>query len=174
MTEFKNKNENIDNLLSKFYPPEQAKQIKNDFASADALFEKFSAPNPSPQTIAQIKQKIDQQLKNRNRIHWTAIFVKTASVAAIVIIISAVTLLNFNRKNLTQYAEVNQQSASLQNDEKNFGADISLFSKELEQLNSELVAINLGEDNGTNGILTNQVDQVELEIIETENTFWKG
>ena len=101
-------------------------------------------------------------------------FVKTASVAAIVVIISAVMLLNFNRKKSTQYTEVNQQSASLQNDEKNFGADLSLFSKELEQLNSELVAINLGEDNGTNGILTNQVDQVELEIIETENTFWKG
>jgi len=167
MTEFKNKNENIDDLLSKFYPPDQTRQIKNDFASADTLFEKSPAPNPSPQTIAQIKQKIDRQLEAQNRIHWTAVLVKTASVAAIIVIVSAVMLLNFNQKEPTQLA-------SLQNDVKTFEADLSLFSKELEQLNSELVAINLGEDNGTNGILTNQVDQVELEIIETENTFWKG
>jgi mannitol-specific phosphotransferase system IIBC component len=174
MTEFKNKNENIDDLLSKFYSPDQAKQAKNDFVFADVLFEKSPAPNPSPQTIAQIKQKIDQRLEKRSRTHWTVVFVKTASVAAIVVIVSAVMLLNFNQKEPIQHIEADQQSASLQNYEKNFEADLSLFSKELEQLNSELVAISLGENNGTNGILTNQVDQVEIEIIEAENTFWKG
>jgi mannitol-specific phosphotransferase system IIBC component len=174
MTEFKNKNENIDRLLSKFFPPDQTEQIKTDFASADALFEKFPAPNPSPQTIAEIKQKIAAKLRTPNRISWTGVLVKTASVAAIIVIVSAVMLLNFNRKDSTQYAKDRQQTSLRQSEGTGPNTDIPTFEAELEQLKSELLAINLGEENTTNGTLVDQIEQLELEIIETENTFWKG
>jgi len=166
MTEFKNKN--IGELLSKFFPPDHAEQIKNDFASGDALFEKFPAPNPSQQTLTDIKQKITRQLENQKRIRWTAVLVKTAVAAAIITIASAVILLNFNQKKPNQYTKNEHQATLWQNEE------ISTFDAEIEQLNSELLAINLGEETGANGILTDRVDQLELEIIETENTFWKG
>jgi hypothetical protein len=169
MTEFKNKNENIDNLLRKFYSPDQAEEIKNDFASADALFEKFPAPKPSRQTTVKIEQKIVQQLKKRKHTSWKIVLVKTAAVAASVVIISAVMLLNYNRKDSTPYAKDKQQASLWQSD-----TDISTFEAEINQLENELLAINLGEENGTNGVLTDRVEQVELEIIETENTFWKG
>ncbi|MCX5634081.1 MAG: hypothetical protein NTW93_10480 [Phycisphaerae bacterium] len=183
MTEFKN--ENIDELLSKFFSPDQAEQIKDDFASADSLFEKFPAPNPPPQILAEIKQRTAQQLENRNRIsplwsawgcltadalrHWTTVLAKTAAVAAIVVIVSAIMLLNFSQKDSIQYTNDKQQASLLQSD-----TDISAFEAEITQLKNELLAINLGEETGTNGILTDRVEQVELEIIETENTFWKG
>jgi hypothetical protein len=168
MTEFKNKNDDIDNLLKKFYSPDQAQQIKTDFASADALFEKFPSPNPSQQTLADIKQKIARQLENRKRMSWTAVFIKTAAVAAIVVIISSVMLLNFNRKGSTQHAKDEQKMSLWQSEE------ISTFDAEIQQLKNELLAINLGEENGTNGILSERVERLELEIVETENTFWKG
>lgn len=174
MTEFKNKNENIDSLLSKFFPPDQTEQIKNNFASADALFEKFPAPNPSEQTTTEIKQKIAQQLKNRKHISWTGVLAKTASVAAIIVAVSAILLLNHTEKDSTEYAQNKQQTSLQQNGETDSDADISLFEAEIEQLRSELLAVNLGEENGTNGILTDRIEQIELEIIETENTFWKG
>ncbi|MGB8225359.1 MAG: hypothetical protein WCE45_00635 [Sedimentisphaerales bacterium] len=167
MTEFKN--ENIDELLAKFFSPDQAEQIKNDFAAGDESFEKFPAPNPPPQILAEIKQRIAQQLENRNRISWTTVLAKTAAVAAIVVIASAVMLLNFSQKDSTQYTNDNQQASLLQSD-----TDISAFEAEITQLKNELLAINLGEETGTNGILTDRVEQVELEIIETENAFWKG
>ena len=180
MTEFKNKmngeqsrtNENIDRLLSKFFPPNQAQQIKTDFASADALFEKFPAPNPSQQTLTDIKQRIAQRLESRKHISWTGVLVKTVSVAAVIVIISAVLLVNYTGKDLTQYAKDKQQASLWQREETD--SDISTFEAEIEQLKSELLAINLGEENGTNGTLVNQIEQLELEIIETENTFWKG
>jgi len=167
MTEFKN--ENIDELLSKFFSPDQAEQIKDDFASADSFFEKFPAPNPPPQILAEIKQRTAQQLENRNRISWTTVLAKTAAVAAIVVIVSAVMLLNFSQKDSIQYTNDKQQTSLWQSD-----TDISAFEAEITQLKNELLAINLGEETGTNGILTDRVEQVELEIIETENTFWKG
>ena len=172
MTELKNKN--IDDLLSKFYSPEQAEQIKNDFASADEIFEKYPAPNPSQQTTASIKQKIAQHLENRKRISWTAVLVKTASVAAIVVIFSAVLLLNHTEKDLNQYASNEQQTSSRQTEQIDSGIDVSFFEDEFKLLKNELFTINLGEDNGTNGILVDQIEKLELEIIETENTFWKG
>lgn len=167
MTEFKN--ENIDELLAKFFSPDQTEQIKNDFAAGDELFEKFSALNPSPQILAEIKQRTARQLENRNCINWTTVLAKTAAVAAIVVIVSAVMLLNFSPKDSIQYTNNKQQTSLLQSD-----TDISAFEAEITQIKNELLAINLGEEAGTNGILTDRVEQVELEIIETENTFWKG
>ncbi len=168
MTEFKNKN--IDKLLAKFFPPDQAEQIKNDFVSADALFEKFPAPLPAQQTIADIKQKINRQLETRRRINWTAVLAKTAAVAAAIVIVSAVILLNFNPKKSIRLAENKQQTSLWQGSDTN----LSTFEAEIEQLKNELLAINLGEENGKSGILTDRVEQLELEVIETENTFWKG
>jgi anti-sigma-K factor RskA len=176
MTEFKNKN--IDELLSKFFSPDQAEQIKNDFISADALFEKFPAPAPSQQRLADIKQKMAHRLENQKRIsplwdalrHWTAVLLKTAAVAAIIVTASAVMLLNFNQEKPTQYSQNIQQTSVWQSTD----TSISSFEAEIEQLKNELLTINLGEENGTNGILTDRVEQIELETIETENTFWKG
>ena len=168
MTEFENKK--IDELLAKFFSPDQAEQIKNDFVSADALFEKFPAPAPSQQRLADIKQKIAHRLENQNRISWTAVLLKTAAVAAIIVIASAVVLLNFNQKKLTQSTQNTQQTSVWQNTD----TSISSFETEIEQFKNELLTINFGEENGTNGILTDRVEQLELETIETENTFWKG
>jgi len=172
MTEFKSKN--IDDLLSKFYSSEQAEQIKNDFASADAIFEKFPVPNLSGQTTAEIKQKIVQHLESQKPISWTAVLVKTASVAAIVVTFSAVLLLTHTGKDLNQYATNEQQTSSRQIEQAEAGIDVSFFEAEFKLLKNELLTINLGEDNGTNGTLVDHIEKIELEIIETENTFWKG
>jgi hypothetical protein len=52
--------------------------------------------------------------------------------------------------------------------------DISLYEAEVAQLNNELLTLNYGEGNGTNGRLFDLTEQVETEIIETDSTFWKG
>jgi hypothetical protein len=168
MSEFKNKN--IDALLSKFFSPEQAEQIKNDFASADALFEKFPAPNPPQQTLADIKQKISQRLENQKQVRWPAVFIKTAAIAVIIVIIHAVMPVNFNKTKPNQYVKTVEQSLLWQDEE----TDVSAYNAEITQLKNELMAINLGEETSANGILTDSLQQLELEIIETENTFWKG
>ncbi|MBN1787928.1 MAG: hypothetical protein JW806_05975 [Sedimentisphaerales bacterium] len=173
MTERENKN--IDELLSKFYSPEQAEEMKNDIASGDLLFEKYPAPGPSQQVTAEIKQKIAQRLENRKSPSLPTIILKTASAAAIIVIFSAVLLLNHTRIKSDRYTADNKLSVPTeQTDYIASEIDISTFEDELKQLKNELLTINLGEYSGTNGTLVDQVEELELEIIEVENTFWKG
>jgi hypothetical protein len=170
MSNFKNTNDNLDRLLSKFYSADQAEEMKKDFAEADGLFEKFSAPKPSEQTIAEIKNRIAVGLSAQEHINWPAVLAKTAAVAAI--IITAAVLMTISSKPTdNQIAKTQPDIQKIQLIDE---TDISVFETEIQHLRSELLAISYGEGNGTNGSLSDSVEEAELEIIETDNTFWKG
>lgn len=171
MSNFKNTNDNLDRLLSKFYSADRAEEMKKDFAEAEGLFEKFSAPKPSEQTIAEIKNRIAVGLSSqKNIISWPAVLVKTAAVAAI--LIAAAVLMTISSKPTdNQIAKTQPDIQKIQLIDE---TDISEFETEIQQLRSELLAINYGEGNGTNGSLSDSVEEAELEIIEIDNIFWKG
>ncbi|MFA5293582.1 MAG: hypothetical protein WC496_11175 [Phycisphaerae bacterium] len=162
-----NKKENIDVLLSKFYSAGEVERIKIDIAETDRLFEKFLAPKISQETVDRIKLQISRKQK---RIAFLTIFVKTAAVAAVVII-GAVLLLQDTggKKPADNYAQNGYQASLSQVD-----SSIAALEKEIELLRGELFAVRLNEDDGTNGRLAEQVGNVETEIIDTENFFWKG
>ena len=169
MNEFKkkNKNENLDSLLAKFYSTNESKQIKDDFSFADELFEKFSAAEPTGQTIKDVKRKIAVRLSAPEYINWPRVILQTAAVACMVIAAAVLTLPDRSTDNGA--AKTQGQDIQLVSE-----TDISLYEAEVAQLNSELLTLNYGEENGTNGTLLDRTEQVELEIIETDNTFWKG
>jgi hypothetical protein len=48
---------------------------------------------------------------------------------------------------------------------------LAAFSAEIEQIESDLLALQLGE-NGTNGHL--ELTELEMELIEIDADFWKG
>jgi hypothetical protein len=169
MTE--NKKENIDNLLSRFYPTEQAEQIKNDLIETDRLFEKFPAPQVSQKVIDDIKLKIDRKQK---RLVFLTVLVKTAAIAAIVIISAVLLLQNINPQKPTGYTQNGYEAALWQTDSNGTDPGIASLEKEIELLKGELVAIRLNEDNGTNEQLADSINNVDTEITEVENYFWKG
>jgi hypothetical protein len=170
MSNFKNTNDNLNRLLSKFYSAQQAEEIKKDFADADGLFEKFSAPKLSEQTIAEIKNRIAARLLTQKHINWPAVLIKTAAVAAIIIIVAVLVTIG-SKPDDNRIAKTQPDIQKIQLIDE---TDISEFETELQLLRSELLAINYGETNGTNGSLSDSVEDAELEIIETDNTFWKG
>jgi len=164
MTE--NKKENIDNLLSRFYTADEIKQIKIDLTEADRLFEKYPAPQVSQEVIEEIKLKISRK---QRRAVFSAIIVKTAAVAAIVIFGAILLMQNIDREKPVSLTQNGYQAALAQMDN-----NIAVLEKEIELLRDELVTIRLNEDNGTNGQLADAINNVDTEIIETENFFWKG
>jgi hypothetical protein len=168
MNKFKNKNENLDGLLAKFYSTSQAKQMKDDFSFADGAFEKFPAAKPAEQTIEEIKQKIALKLSTQKHINWPRVILQTAAVAAVVIVAAVLTL--------PDKSTIGNDAAKTQGQDIQLVSetDISLYEAEITQLNSELLTLNYGEENGTNEILLDLTEQVEAEIIETDSTFWKG
>jgi len=50
-------------------------------------------------------------------------------------------------------------------------ADLASLAAEIEQIESDLLAVQLGE-NGDNG--SGAAAELELELIEINNDFWKG
>lgn len=168
MNKFKNKKENLDNLLAKFYSTSEVEQVKADFSFADEAFVKFPAAQPAKQTIDEIKRKIAVKLLTRKHINWPRVILQTAAVAAVVIAAAVLTLPNKSTNN-NGTAKTQGQDIQLVSE-----TDISLYEAEIAQLNNELLTLNYGEENGTNGILLDLTEQVEVEIIETDNTFWKG
>jgi cell division protein FtsB len=164
MTE--NKKENIDNLLSRFYPANEIEQIKIDLKEADRLFEKYPAPQVSQEVIDEIKLKISRRQK---RAVFSAIIVKTAAVAAVVIFGTVLLMQNINLEKPVSRTQNGYQAALVQVDN-----NIAALEKEIELLRNELVAIRLNENNGTNGQLADSINNIDTEIIETENLFWKG
>jgi hypothetical protein len=169
MTE--NKKENIDNLLSRFYPTEQAEQIKNDLTETDRLFEKFPAPQVSQKVIDEIKLKI---IRKQTRLVFSTVLVKTAAVAAIVIIGAVLLLQNITPQKPTGHTQNGYEAALWQTDSNGTDPSIASLEKEIELLKGEIVAIRLNEDNGTNEQLADSINNVDTEITEIENYFWKG
>jgi len=164
MTE--NKNENLDALLAKFYAPDQAEQIKSDLSDADRLFDKFPAPNPSFSVTEEIKRKINRRQKP---VVFSAVLIKTASIAAVVLIVSAFLLHNIDIQKPVEQTQSDSVASLSQVD-----TTITALEKEMELLSSEVLSVRLNEDTGTNGLLSDRVGNVESEILDTELSFWKG
>jgi hypothetical protein len=169
MNKFKNKNENLDSLLAKFFSASEAKQVKDDFSFADGAFEKFPAAKPAEQTIEEIKRKIAVKLSTQKHISWPRVILQAAAVAAVVVVAAVLTWPDKPASTGGSAAKIQEQDIQLVSE-----TDISLYEAEIAQLNSELLTLNYGEENGTNGRLLDLTEQVEVEIIETDNTFWKG
>ncbi|PKL48438.1 MAG: hypothetical protein CVV39_04380 [Planctomycetes bacterium HGW-Planctomycetes-1] len=159
------KKENIDNLLSRFYRADELEQIKIDLTEADRLFEKYPAPQVSQEVIDEIKSKISRR---QRRIAYSSVLVKTAAVAAIVIIGAVLLIQNIEQRSVSRTQ--NGYEAALAKVDNN----IASLEKEIALLRDELIAIRLNEDNGTNGRLAEAINNVDAEIIETESLFWKG
>jgi hypothetical protein len=157
--------ENIDNLLSRFYSPDQAEQIKRDIAQGEKLFDEYCAPQLEEKIINNIKLKISHRRKHTA---FLSILVKTIAVAAVVVIASYL-LQDGARQKPVDSTQNSYQAIMTQADN-----NITALEKEAELLRSELADIRLGEDNGTNEQLTDSVGNVETEIIDTQNFFWKG
>jgi hypothetical protein len=162
-----NKKENIDNLLSRFYSPDQAEQIKKDITQGEQLFDGYRAPQPQENIISNIKLNIS---RNRRHTGILQVLVKTIAVAAVVLVASYLLLQNTaTQKPVGNNVRNGYRAAMTRTDNS-----ITALEKEAELLGSEVMAVRLGEDNGTNEQLTDSVGNVEVEIINTENFFWKG
>ncbi len=145
------KNENFD-----------LKEFKNDSREIDELFEKFPAPSPSPALVDDIKRKVQNK---RVRIGIRRLILKSAAVAAAVLIAWTFMSDNFSRK---ADNGITEQSVFSQPDEK-----LEEFETEIALLRNEFFSVCLNEES-QDGILSDTALYVEGQIIETDNSFWKG
>ncbi|MEN6385408.1 MAG: hypothetical protein ABFD79_09430 [Phycisphaerales bacterium] len=138
-------------------------ELKKVSQEIDNLFEKFPAPAPAPALVDDIKRRLQSQ---KQRISVTKLILKTAAVAAVIIIAWSLVFEDFIRENTDSKAS----SLSVFSNEDD---GISEFEKEFSLLRSEYFTLCLNEDS-SNSVLTDSITNLEGDIIETDTSFWKG
>ena len=167
--------ENLKELFEKFLNSEQAERAANDIQKAEQILSDNPAPQPDDILLADIKMNITRALvRSRVNIFRRRIY-RTAAIAAAVIILAVISVKVFKKGSDEPQRVITASMipAAIWEDEDfaEDDAEIAMLAAEIEQIESEILALRLGE-NGGNGDIA--VTELEMELIETNSDFWKG
>ncbi|MBN2592883.1 MAG: hypothetical protein JXA81_05190 [Sedimentisphaerales bacterium] len=168
-------NENLRELLEKFFDAERAESCVEDIQKAEQIFREHPAPEPDDMLIANIKAEIAMRLRASRAHHIRRIIYEVVGAAAVILFVAAVGL-QLLKTGPTGQVKVNY--ASLIPPEIWEGDDITVddenlavFTAQIEQIEDEVAALQSGGDTG-NGDST--LTELEMELIEINSDFWKG
>ncbi len=163
-------------LVERFYDPQEARTCLEDFEQAERLLAGNPAPAPSSRRLAAIKANVSTTLTRRrhNRSIRRIAFAFT-SVAAAAVFVIAVRVGLFQTTPLTPpdtvSATIIPSSLWESNDIVTADPSLAYFSTEIEQIENELAILQSGEEPPTGDIA---ITELEMELIEIEGEFWKG
>jgi len=163
-----NNDKNLKQLFEKFFNAEQAGQMEQDLHKGEQLLRKYPAPEPDKGLIAQIKSKIAKVVLARRINIPSRTMYKSVLVAAVFIILAAVTAKLFQSAN-TNPGKLNTASIvpeSIWDDNA-----LSVLRADVEQVESDLLELQLGENDGRD---QPDVSEMEIKLVEINNDFWKG
>jgi hypothetical protein len=158
-------NENIEELIEKF-------------TDVKRMLHENPAPQPSKQLITDIKAKMATAVLRQNRAMTLRIFAyKAASIAAVIMIVVAVGVTIFEKEIVTSENIASAAAASVDiiwesDDITNDDSELAMLKAEIEQIRSDMMALQLAES--ANGKDQTAPMHFEAELIETESDFWKG
>ena len=167
--------EDLKELFEKFLASEEAERAGDDLQKVEQILSEHPAPQPDDTLLADIKMNISRALvRSKVNVFRRRIY-RAAAVAAAVIILAVISV-----KVVEKAGDEPQRviTASMipaaiweSEDFAEDDAEIAMLAAEIEQIESEILALRLGE-NGGNGDIS--VTEVEMELVETNSDFWKG
>lgn len=169
--------ENLKDLFAEFFSPEEAEKAAEDIRNGEKILSNNAAPVPEKTVIADVKVQIDTALLQKRAGLFKHRLRQVAAVAALIIALAAVSIMIlFTKQTATKplqtagipaISEVIWESDSLAEDD----SDLAILAAEIEDIEGELLAVQLDRsgDNGTDGLM-----ELEMELVEIDNTFWKG
>jgi hypothetical protein len=165
-----NEQENLRELLSKFYSADETEQVQEDIVRGEQIIGDNHAPEPDAELIADIKTRVSDKLAEREH-HWAGRYARIAMAVAAVVAIGFGLFLMHSHKPVGP-GEVMAASGGIWESEDLTVDDASLaiLVEDIEAIEDEVVALMLGE-NGTEGI---SIDELEIELLEISDDFWKG
>jgi hypothetical protein len=169
------KDENLRELLGKFFGADEAKQAAEDIRRGEEILDEHGAPGPDSELIANIKAEVRVALAVRKTNAFRRAVYKVAAVAAAIIIVAAISVKLSERGNgeAEPVATASIIPAAIWESEDIAADDAELgtFADEIEELEGDVLALGLGE-NGGNGY--EAIEELEVELEEIEGVFWKG
>ena len=167
--------ENLKELFEKFVGGEQAERAVEDVRKGEQILQEHPVPGPDGELIANIKAEIAASLLRKKENTFRRMIYKTVAVAAGFILLAAISVKLFEKgrsepERLATGPIIPKavwESDRLADD----NADLATLTAEIEQIESDLLAMQLGE-NGGNGY--EAVTELETELTEINSDFWKG
>jgi hypothetical protein len=167
--------ENLKELFERYLDSKEAEQAVEDIREGERILREHPVPEPDKELVAGIKAEIVEAVLLRKRNVFRRIVYKAAVVAAAVIILAAISIGLFEKGGgePERVAAVSRIPAAIWESERlaDDDADLASLAAEIEQIESDLLAVQLGE-NGDNG--GGAAAELELELMAINNDFWKG
>ncbi len=166
--------ENLRDLFEKFLNSEQAVE---DIRKGERILRGHTAPEPDGELTTNIKAEIAASLLRKKENTFRRIVYKTVAVAAGFIILAIISVKLFETKIVQPERPVSSsiipkavwESECLADD----SAESATLVAEVEQIESDLLAMRLGE-NGGNGHEAITELELEMELTDISSDFWKG
>jgi len=170
----KRNEENLKELFEKFLDSEQAERNAEDIRKGEEMFREYPAPKPDDELIADIKAEIARELLGRKRRVTKRVVYKVAAVAAVFFILAVLNVKIFEKGGGPGKVIKASVLPAVLWDSEDIAADdvdLAILTAAIEEIESEALALELGE-NGGNGQI--DVTELEIELMEINSDFWKG
>jgi hypothetical protein len=160
-------NENLKDLLAKFFDAREASEVGEDILAGERIFASNPTPEPSPALLADIKRRmaISAATQKRFSVRPTAWEFAAAAAAIIVLALGGLTLFQKSGQTL-QYIQASE-SFWQETPENALDARIT----QLEQPESGMLVITL-ESNVSQE--TTAIGEIADELNKIKGTFWEG
>jgi len=167
--------ENVKELFERFVNTGEAEEAEQDIRKGEQILREHPVSEPDSKLIADIKAEVGKAVLRRKTKVFRRMVYKVAVIAASVIILAAIGIGLFEKGGGEPERVIAAsilpaaiwESERLADDD----VDLAILTAEIEQIESDLLAVQMGE-NGGNG--HEAVTELEMELIEINSDFWKG
>jgi len=167
--------ENAKELFERFVNTGQAEEAVQDIRKGEQILREHPVSEPDSKLIADIKAEVGKAVLRRKTKVFRRMVYKVAVIAASVIFLAAIGIGLFEKGGGESERVIAAsilpaaiwESERLADDD----ADLATLTAEIEQIESDVLVLQLGE-NGGNG--HEAVAELEMELIEINSDFWKG
>ena len=163
----------LKDLFDNFLDPKQAEKAVEDVRKAERILREHPAPEPDGELIVDIKAEIARALMHKRTGSFKRTAYKVAAIAAGFIILATISVKLFEKGDdetgtyVSRIPRAIWESDNIAADD----ADLAILNAEIEQIKHNLLAIQLGENNGNGRI---ELAELEIKLIEINSNFWKG
>ncbi len=185
----KPENEKLDQLISRLYEDETAEQVRREIEAGDALFDSYEVQGPDDAVMVKIADRMEQALvKRKSR---KGLWYMFASAAAVIVFAFGLLLFSAGpgeppagNEEMAVRTAVEMEADFWTGDSLNENVQFAALTREIEDIEKSLALLSRGEsiatqtsfdtldytDENENYGLT----ELEIEIVDTTESFWKG
>ena len=165
--------ENLTELLRRFMDDSAAHAVQADLESVERAFEAHCAPAPSAVLLSAIKTRmVATAARRRRRIRIFRTAVATAAAIVLTALVARYDRGPAQRAPSVSFASIIPTSVWESHDLSADDPDLAYFTSEIHQIESQIQAIESGDDVGVRG--SDTLDDLEMELMAIETEFWKG